>query len=46
VACFSIDLPETDLKSFEAIEMASFPDNLITAMAPLPEGVASATIVS
>ncbi|GFZ76289.1 hypothetical protein GCM10011531_01640 [Aquaticitalea lipolytica] len=30
----------------EAIEIASFPDKRITAIAPLPEGVAKAIIVS
>ena len=37
---------QTDLKNLLAREMASLPDKRITAMAPLPEGVAKATIVS
>ena len=46
VACFDKSLFETDLKHFEAIVIASFPDKRITAMAPLPDGVANATMVS
>lgn len=44
--CADKDLPETDLKNLDPIEIASFPESRITAMAPLPEGVAKATIVS
>ncbi len=43
--CFN-SFAEVDLKHVAAIVIASFPDSLITAIAPLPEAVAKATIVS
>lgn len=46
VGCALKFLLETDLNDLEANAMASLPDNLITAIAPLPDGVAKATIVS
>ena len=42
VACFFKSLLEIDLKHDDAIVIASAPDNRITAMAPLPDGVANA----
>jgi hypothetical protein len=41
-----MSFPETDSNTSAAIEMALAPDNLITAIAPAPEGVAKATMVS
>jgi hypothetical protein len=35
-----------DSKKFDPIEMASLPERRITAIAPLPEGVAKAIMVS
>ena len=47
VFCLLSDLLDlTDLKHESAKSMASFPDSLITAMAPAPDGVAKATMVS
>ena len=46
VFCFAISFPETDSNTLDAIDIASFPDNRIIAIAPAPEGVANATIVS
>ena len=44
--CLVSSLLRTDLKTLDAIVMACSPDKRITAIAPAPDGVASATIVS
>lgn len=44
--CFVISFLEIDSKTEEAIEIASLPETLMMAIAPAPEGVAKATIVS
>ena len=43
---FNLGNVQIDLKKFEPIVMASFPDKRMTAIAPLPEGVAKAIMVS
>jgi hypothetical protein len=46
VRCFCKSFPLTDLKKREHITIASSPEILMIAMAPAPEGVANAIILS